>query len=278
MENRCLVSVIVLVDKDIELLEDSVRSVLKQTVVSLEVLLCANRLDPHVNKKIEILIGEDDRVKYVPCDNDWKKSEYVNHGIKNSHGEWIAFLECGDKWLAAKLEAQIFSCLHYEVQINCTNVHVDKKSKNVPPNVYDRYLPTGTYSIVDLLHNRLIFFSSLLIHSSLAFKCGNFPSVQGAEALAFLLRACCYTKIAYLSNPLIRCYGVGERHISMKLKRLINTDFRKWRNGLKKDERLRITIKYYIEWLGEPEIVFFRYIKLKASKYIRKIRRIIKNE
>ncbi len=83
----------------------AIESVLKQTYKNLELIIIDNYSDDDTEKIVTSY--EDDRIKYSKYRNNGIIAASRNHGIKHSHGEYIAFLDSDDIWLPEKLDVQI---------------------------------------------------------------------------------------------------------------------------------------------------------------------------
>lgn len=91
------------------LMEESIRSVLQQTFQDWELIIVD---DGSVDNTKEIALAytdKDNRVKYVYQANG-RQGKARNNGIRNSTGEYVAFLDADDLWHPEKLEKQI-SCI-----------------------------------------------------------------------------------------------------------------------------------------------------------------------
>src|SRR3989338_8677774 len=99
------VSVIIPTHNRPELLKRAVKSVLNQTYKDLEVIVVDDGLEKRADETVNSF--NDSRLKYIQHPEEKGGSAARNTGIKNSSGEFIAFLDDDDEWLPEKLEIQI---------------------------------------------------------------------------------------------------------------------------------------------------------------------------
>ena len=100
-----LVSVIIPTRNRVEMLCRAVNSVLSQTFDNLECIVVDD--ESHDNTEKVINSFEDDRLKYFRHEKNKGASAARNTGIRQSQGEFIAFLDDDDEWLDEKLEKQV---------------------------------------------------------------------------------------------------------------------------------------------------------------------------
>lgn len=111
MINMKLVSVIIPTYKDRGGLRKAVVSSLQQDGVSLEIIVVDdNQPESNERKATELVMHEfvsEPRVKYVkhPCNKNGSAAR--NTGLKESNGEYIAFLDDDDMFLPGKLNRQV---------------------------------------------------------------------------------------------------------------------------------------------------------------------------
>jgi glycosyltransferase involved in cell wall biosynthesis len=103
MVHKGLVSVIIPTFNRAERCKRAVESVVNQSYANLEILVID---DGSTDNTKEVIDGIDERLRYIYQENAGV-SAARNTGIKNTKGEFIAFLDSDDIWLPWKLELQI---------------------------------------------------------------------------------------------------------------------------------------------------------------------------
>ncbi|PET00263.1 glycosyl transferase family 2 [Priestia megaterium] len=107
MENLVepLVSVVIPTYNRGNIIENTINSVLNQTYSNLEIIIvddCSNDNTEDVVKSFH-----DERIKYIKHTKNSNGSVARNTGIKNSNGEYIAFLDSDDEWFPEKIDIQL---------------------------------------------------------------------------------------------------------------------------------------------------------------------------
>jgi len=100
-----LVSVIMPTYNHARFIGEAIDSVLNQTYKNLELIIIDNYSKDNTEKIVASY--KDDRIKYLKFRNNGVIAASRNYGIKNSHGEYIAFLDSDDMWNKKKLEKQL---------------------------------------------------------------------------------------------------------------------------------------------------------------------------
>jgi teichuronic acid biosynthesis glycosyltransferase TuaG len=187
------------------MLRSAVDSVLAQSVPPLEVLICDDGSSDGSQELIEELASQDSRVRWLPGKRRGLPAIARNRGIRESKGEWVAFLDSDDQWLPQKLERQIKALQDSGCRAACTNalrVFPDGSSGGA---LLDWGRPKLRMS--DLLRTNRVVCSSGLLHKSLLERTAGFP--EGAEFKAIedyplWLRVSAFTDFAYCAEPLVR--------------------------------------------------------------------------
>lgn len=109
--NLVKVSVIIPTYKRPDTIEAAVRSVMKQTLRDIEIIVVddnnPNSFFRQETEKIVLsLVSADDRVRYIRHEKNMNGSAARNSGIQVAKGEYLAFLDDDDKFLPEKLEVQ----------------------------------------------------------------------------------------------------------------------------------------------------------------------------
>lgn len=103
-DNSALVSVVMPTYNHARFIGEAIESVLNQTYDNFELIIIDNY---STDNTAEIVASyHDNRIKYLKFRNHGIIAASRNHGIKNSNGKYIAFLDSDDIWLPQKLELQ----------------------------------------------------------------------------------------------------------------------------------------------------------------------------
>jgi len=105
VSDKPLVSVVIATYNMANYLPLAVRSVLTQTYKNLELLVVDDGSTDDTLESIKPLLN-DPRVRYITQENKGQAAA-KNFGIRESNGEYIAFLDADDLWVPEKLDLQI---------------------------------------------------------------------------------------------------------------------------------------------------------------------------
>ena len=102
-------------------IEKAVRSALDQIVLPFEILVCDDGSTDGTEQIVKS-IG-DERVKWIPSPHSGRPALPRNRGIRESKGEWLAFLDSDDAWLPDKLEKQLNLAKKMGCRAVCSKTH-----------------------------------------------------------------------------------------------------------------------------------------------------------
>ncbi len=164
--NTPLVSVIVNCYNGEKFLSSALNSVLKQTYKNWELIFWDNR---SIDKSKEIFTSyKEKRFKYFLASKHTKLYEARNLAIKESKGEFIAFLDVDDWWTDNKLEKQLTYFKNSNVGLvygNCWMVD-ERKSKKKIYKYKKSNLPTGNI-FYKLLNEYVISLPTIIVRKSI---------------------------------------------------------------------------------------------------------------
>lgn len=182
----------------------AVKSVQEQTIPVFEVIVVDDGSTDNTASIIKDCIG----VTYIYQENTGP-SAARNKGVRETKGNWVAFLDADDFWLPEKLAKQLS-----ELEVNANTGLVFTGCKTV-------YHPTGRnrITIIDRLPDSSILFekllegnfvtpcSSVIVNRDLFLSCGGFNEQQRfSEDWDLWLRLSRLTHFGYVPIPLV------ERH------------------------------------------------------------------
>ncbi len=162
----------------------AVMSALAQSLKPFEVLVID---DGSTDQTAEVLAPVMDQIRYIKSPNGGV-SAARNRGIREAEGEWIAFLDSDDTWVASKLERQWSALTHTNSKV-CFCASVDEQGEALDDlQAMDPKLQKGTdrfYPADDcrlFFHTRHPFLQSMLVEKQALLKAGVFDeSLKVAE-------------------------------------------------------------------------------------------------
>jgi teichuronic acid biosynthesis glycosyltransferase TuaG len=181
----------------------AIQSVLHQTVKVAEVLVCD---DGSTDNSFDVVKSINDaRVRWVAGMRGGRPAVPRNRGIRESVGEWVAFLDDDDEWLPQKLEIQIAHInIHGSLAV-CSNAYRILPGEELSGTLISwNSVKLGFQDMLDV--NRVVC-SSVLLHRSLFEVVKEFPEgnrLCAIEDYALWLRVATQTDFAYVSEPLLK--------------------------------------------------------------------------
>lgn len=119
--NQPLVSVIMNCYNSDKYLTEAIESVIAQTYTNWEIIFWDNQ---STDQSAEIVKSYDDeRIKYFYAPTFEPLYGARNYAIEKSSGEYIAFLDCDDKWYPRKIDSQLNVLINSEYSMCYTNYY-----------------------------------------------------------------------------------------------------------------------------------------------------------
>ena len=186
-----------------EFLKEAIDSVYSQTFNDWEIIFWDNG---STDSSASIAQNYDERLRYFYNHTTLPLGEARNKAIAEARGEFIAFLDCDDLWLPAKLEKQlsVFQtnddiALVYTNTIKFQNDYetVDFKIKSPPPTgyIFKHFLKRDFVTLSSAMCRRKHLLSLKYVFN---------PIFQIAEDWELWLRLCYYYPAGYVPEPLTK--------------------------------------------------------------------------
>ena len=199
------VSVIIPTYNRAQSLSRSIQSVLGQTYKNFELIIVDDGSEDNIE---EVIRGfNDSRIKYFRHDVNLGGSAARNTGIKNSTGEYVAFLDSDDEWLEKKLELQVRAMESRPSDdwggAYCSYIYTDRKNGLVKAEKYGNLKKAVLNQEVGLCAG-----STLLISKSVIDNIGLFDeNFKRHQDLEFLVRFFRRYNILSVREPLVKING-----------------------------------------------------------------------
>lgn len=196
-------------------LQRAVESVLQQTTPVDEIIIIDDGSNDDTANVLQLLKQQHANIKSITQTNQGV-SAARNQGIKLASGNWIAFLDSDDEWLANKVE--VFMA-HIQQHPECQFFHSDEIwiRHGVRVNAMKKHKKRGGLIFKHCLPLCVISPSASILHKSLFAEIGLFDeSLPACEDYDLWLRICHSTPVCFSEEPLIKKYGGHDDQLSAK--------------------------------------------------------------
>lgn len=208
--NKPSVSVVITCYNYANYVSQAINSVLKQTFNDFEIIIVNDGSTDNTEEVVQEYLGYG-CVKYVYQENSGQANA-KNNGIRNSSGEFIAFLDADDIWDKAKLEKQIPLFSDRSVGVVYSRMRfIDDRENIVKHKIENKYLFPRSGSVTKaLFFDNFVPFSSSVIRREHLEECGYFDgSITMGIDWDLWLRMSIHCKFEYVNEPLL-LYRIGH--------------------------------------------------------------------
>ena len=218
----------------------AIESALSQVSPVAEVLVCDDGSTDNTAEVVTAIARHDSRLRWLPGERAGLPAIPRNRGIKESRGEWLAFLDSDDTWEPNKIREQLEAAQRLGCLAACSN------ALRLLPDGREAGLLLDWHRLIltlsDLLSVNRVVCSSCIVHRSVLDRTGGFPitnSFKAGEDYALWLRVAATTKFAYCPLPLVRYMDDPGESIRanqpltpVQLEKLILSDLQQWLRAL----------------------------------------------
>ena len=200
--------------------ERALSSVVDQSYNPFEIIVVDDGSDAREAKKIqEIIESYQKKITDIILltQNNRGVSAARNLGVRESRGDWMAFLDSDDEWLEKKLELQK---REYE-KTGLDLIHGEEKwiRKGIRVNPKKKHYKEGGDIFLRSLDLCLISPSAVMINRDLYEKYGGFDEdFIVCEDYDLWLKITCENSVAFVEEPLLKKYGGHEDQLSQRYK------------------------------------------------------------
>jgi glycosyltransferase involved in cell wall biosynthesis len=171
-----------------QLVRRAVLSALDQTYSNLEIVVVVDGLDLDTVEELEML--QEPRLRVIALPENAGPATARNIGVRESRGEWIAFLDDDDEWLPEKTAKQISSSAHIDPAINFVSCRVEERNRDtscVKPHDFPR--PGENLSEYMFCRGGLLLPSTYLVKRTVMLAVPFRNGLRGNEDSDWLFRA-----------------------------------------------------------------------------------------
>lgn len=194
------------------LLKRALQSVFMQSIPPQEVIVVD---DGSTDQTAQMLQQEYPQVKTI-TQNNKGVSAARNKGVQLAQGDWIAFLDSDDTWVAEKLACQI-SALQAAPELRVCHTEEIWIRNGVRVNAMNKHNKKGGWIFQHCLPLCVMSPSAIMIHRSVFEDIGLFDEgLPACEDYDLWLRISAKYPVLFLQQPLIHKYGGHEDQLSHK--------------------------------------------------------------
>jgi glycosyltransferase involved in cell wall biosynthesis len=220
------ISIIIPTYNRARLIINAINSILNQTFKDYEIIIVD---DCSSDNTREVIQGYSlTNLKYIINEHNYGAAVSRNIGIKNSSGEYIAFLDSDDEWEPTKLEKQynVLKNSGEEVGVVYTASYQKKKNELIPYLPYKWVTIKEGYIFNELLRNNYIDTPAVLVKKSVFDDVGNFDETfRCLEDYDLFLRVSKKYEFRFVSEYLlisnIFADGLNMRNLSANAEMLL---------------------------------------------------------
>jgi len=207
MNMNPLVSIVITTYNYADYLRTCLDSVLVQTYENYEIIVINDGSTDHTDEVIAPYL-KNERIKYIKQKNAGQ-TVAKNNGIRQSSGDFIAFLDADDYWMAEKLKKQL-SLFATDQELGVVYTLASWVDENDNPRKINAPKPHRGWITNNMIIDNFVPFSSALVKKECFDKAGNFDeSLDMGIDWELWLRISKYFKFAYVDERLI-AYRVGH--------------------------------------------------------------------
>lgn len=206
-----MISVVVPTYNRANLLSRAIDSVLGQTYRDFDLWIIDDGSTDHTDEVVQKALKDDteNRVHYVRTENSGVASAR-NRGVRDSAGEWIAFLDSDDRWHPEKLARQI-ALIRRQPQIEFAHTGETWIRNGIRVNPPKKYAKSGGNVFEESLPVCMIGSSTVLLTRRLFEESGGFDEdFPVCEDYDLWLRITADHPVGWVDEPLTIKYG-GHR-------------------------------------------------------------------
>lgn len=260
---RPSVSVVIPTWNRAQTIQRAIDSALRQSLPVLEILVCDDGSTDETESVVRKIASQDARVRWIAGERGGRAAIPRNRGLRETRGEWVAFLDSDDEWLPKKLETQFEAANTLNARAACSNATRVTADGRVLGPLLDWIRPRLRFG--DLLTVNRVVCSSCVVHRSLIAKTGGFPEepeFKVGEDYVLWLRVATLTDFAYCPDTLVRyCDEPGSSIRSQQ--------------SVTADAQQRLVLAATNDWLRTGQIRTSRRIRALTSLVLMQGRRAV---
>lgn len=252
------VSAIITTHNRYELLKKAIDSVLNQTYKNIECIVVDDKSQDETEQFMKSIVEKNNNIKYIRINDDkMTGGNYArNLGIKNSNGEYIAFLDDDDEWFPEKIEKQVkilednkdvgIVVCGRKLEYNPGKVYLDEKTIDNDIKDYSK----------KILYNIIGATSMMMFRKRLLQQVNYFDeNIKFWQEYDLTIRICQISKVAFI-NEILTLYRININDKNRKTNKFeewlettkyINNKYNDLINNLTEEEKKKVKALMYCD-------------------------------
>lgn len=184
----------------------ALNSVLRQTYSNIEVIVVD---DGSTDSTVQLVSNcTDERVRLICLPSNQGANRARNTGISEAKGEYIAFQDSDDEWLADKLEKQMAYIFKTSVKaVYCPYILYDEDKVSIVPGNYMNQDICEKNIAETLKKGNVVGTPTLIIQRELFSQIGMFDvDMKRLQDYEFVIRLVKKEPLGYIKEPLVKAY------------------------------------------------------------------------
>jgi hypothetical protein len=132
-----LISVIIPSFNSGKYLDSAIESVVTQTYKNMDIIIVNDGSSDNTEEIVKKHQQKDERIRYVNHGINKGLASARNTGLKNAHGEFIAFLDADDIWLPQKINIQLRKIKESDADLVFSNWYIWEPEKDVKVRAFE---------------------------------------------------------------------------------------------------------------------------------------------
>lgn len=193
-------------------LQRAIDSVLKQNFKDYELIVVD---DGSTDDTESLQILNDNKIKYIRLKENCGVSRARNIGVKESHSEWIAFLDSDDQWIDTKLDKQVKWIIENPefLIMQTKEIWIRNGVRVNPPSTHEKFQGDLFFAS---LERCMITPSSVILKKTLLDEMGGFNEIlRVCEDYDLWLKITRKYKVGLLDEYLLYRYGGHNDQLSI---------------------------------------------------------------
>lgn len=205
------VSIIIPTYNRAESLRSAITSVLNQSFQDFEIIIVDDASKDNTGEVVDAF--KDTRIKYIRHEVNKKEAGSRNTGLRNSIGDYIAFLDDDDEWLPDKLRLQVDLLDHSAPTVGVVYTGCFQIERESGKTLIQMTPVKKGYIFKDMIQqNRMLGPSTMLLRKECFEKVGAFDeNIDFGTDYDMWLRISKHFHFDYVKDPLVRYYVHNER-------------------------------------------------------------------